>query len=98
MPLDQVTCRQGTYGLYSTLLEDIFLNEKHTIFLKSLILIPCLKIFKHDCRLLINFQKYPNLRNLLEPSPRKGSTKRCYHIDMNIQTYSQPPSTTQQKE
>ena len=34
MPLDQVICRQGTYWFYSTLLEDIFLNEKHAIFLK----------------------------------------------------------------
>ena len=35
MRLDQVTCGQGTYGLYSTLLEGIlFLNEKHAVFLK----------------------------------------------------------------
>ena len=34
MPLGQVTCGQHTYGLYSTLLEDIFLNKKHAIFLK----------------------------------------------------------------
>ena len=26
--------RQDSYGLYSTPLEDIFLNEKHAIFLK----------------------------------------------------------------
>ena len=67
-------------------------------FWKSLILTPCFKIFKRDCRLLIHFQKYPNSRNLLEPSPRKGSTKRCYHINMNVQTYSQFPPTTKQKE
>ena len=36
MPLGQVTCGQDTNGFYSTLLEDIFLNEKHAIFLKIL--------------------------------------------------------------
>ena len=32
MSLDQVTWGQETFGLYSTLLEDIFLNEKHAVF------------------------------------------------------------------
>ena len=34
MALDQVTGEQDTYGRYSTLLQDIFLNEKHTIFVE----------------------------------------------------------------
>ena len=65
---------------------------------KSLILTPCLNFFKNECRLLIHFRKYPNPRNLLELSPRKGSTKRYYHININVQTYSQPSATTQPKE
>ena len=64
---------------------------------KSLILTSCLKFFKHDCRLLIHFQKYPNSRNLLKPPSHKGSTKRCYSINMNVQSYSLPSPTTQQK-
>ena len=49
MPLDQ-----ATYRLYSTLLKDIFLNEKHAIFLKifNFDTLFTHKCFRHDCRLL----------------------------------------------
>ena len=56
-------------------------------FLKSLILTPCIKFFKHDCRMLIHFQKCSNPRNLLEPSPRKCSTKGNSSHSLN------PPSS-----
>ena len=57
MPLDQVTYGQNKDWLYSTLVEYIFLNEKHAIFLK---------IFNFGTLYQIFF-KYPNPRNLLEP-------------------------------
>ena len=68
MPLGQVTCGQGTYGLYSTLLEDIFLNKKHVIFLKSNflnIIVECSFTFKNTL----------TPRNLLEPSPVRVAPK-----------------------
>ena len=67
MSLDQATCGQDTYGLYFTLLEDIFLNGKHAIFLKIFNFDTLLthKCFKHDCRLLIHFPNIPKYTQLL---------------------------------
>ena len=66
-------------------------------FWKSLVLTSCLNFLKHDCRLLIHFQKYPNPLNFLEPSPR--STKRWFiKLTWMLKLIRNPPLTTQQKE